>query len=407
MANFYFEGRDQEGKLIKGNRVAESAELLSGELFKQNITPIKIKQTAGGKKTASFWTISIGKPKVKTAELALFTRQMYTLSKSGVTIITAIKHLAESTRTPYFSSILQNIAAQLEGGKNLANAMQSYKNVFSPLIIGMVQVGQSSGRLDDAFLNLTRYLELEESTLKRVKTAIRYPVIVMISIVVAVIVIMTFVIPTFARIYAKANVPLPIFTIYLIAISDLVAHYWYIFVLTIVFIIFIVRTYLKTKEGRYKWDRLKLRLPVLGVLITRMVLLRFTQTFSIVMNAGIPIIEGLSLVSLSVENAFARAEVQAMQRAIQEGNSIVQSANMCKLFTPLEIQMLAISEKTGELGAVLNDISQYYQREVEYDLKRLTDAIEPIVLVAMAILVLLLALSVYLPIWNMVKLVHH
>lgn len=407
MPNFKYQGRNSNGKLVTGVRSSESIDLLSSELFKEGITPIKISPLSEKRKFSLNLQFSFGKKRVSSAELALFTRQMYTLIRSGVPVIAAIKHLAESCRTHYFASVLDGLATQLESGKNLAAAMQNYPNAFSPLMIGMVQVGQSSGRLDESFSNLTRYLELESSTLKRIKTAIRYPIFVICAIIAAVIIIMIFVIPTFAKVYAKANIELPLFTIYLIKLTTFITEYWFIFLGIVLLIIIAVRDYLKTKEGRFKWDRYKLRLPVVGILIRRIILLRFTQTFAIVMNAGIPIIEGLSLVAISVENAYAYDEVINMQKAIQEGKGIVQAASLCKLFTPLEVQMLAISEQTGELGTVLSDISQYYQREVEYDLKRLTDLIEPIILAAMAVLVLLLALSVYLPIWNMVKLIRH
>lgn len=407
MPIFSYQGRDATGKLIKGESTATSADTLSATLIKDHIFPITITEKKENKTESSSKKINLFvSKKVTNNDLSLFTRQMYTLLKSGVPILNAVQHLAENARSQRLSEVLKSVAEDLAAGRSLGLAMQQHPKVFTPLIVGMVRVGENTGHLNDVFLHLTSYLELEDSTIKRAKSAIRYPAFVIGAIAIGMIIINIFVIPIFARVYARANIPLPKMTIILIKISTFFTTHW-ILMLGIMVLVWIgFRLYVKTPEGRFAWDRLQIRLPVVGVLLKRIILLRFAQTFSIVANSGIPIVEGLGLVAQSINNEYAKKEIMVMQDAIQHGNSILQAAHTCKLFTPIELQMLGVAEETGELGAMLNEIAFYYQREVDYDLKKLTDLIEPILLIAISIMVLLLALAVYLPIWNMVKLAH-
>jgi len=407
MPIFEYQGRDASGKLVTGESTALSADSLSAQLLTENITPVKI---IPKREQDTFWqklSNSIESQRVKNNDLSLFTRQMYTLLKSGVPIVSAVNHLAENSRSKRLSQVLQSVSEDLKSGQSLGMAMQHYPAVFNPLMIGMVRVGENTGHLDEVFLHLTSYLELEGNTTKRAKSAIRYPLFVITAIVIGMIIINIFVIPIFAKVYMRAHIPLPKMTIMLIKISNFFIDYWPMIMIFLIILFVILSRYISSPKGKLAWHRYQLNLPVIGVLLKRIILLRFAQTFSIVANSGIPIVEGLSLVAQSVSNIYARQEIIAMQESIQHGNSIIQAAYACKLFTSIELQMLAVAEETGELGAMLNEIAYYYQREVDYDLKRLTDMIEPILLIAISIMVLLLALAVYLPIWNMVKLVHH
>ncbi len=406
MPTYNYQGRDAAGKLVSGDSIADSADALSASLIKENVFPIKI--TEKNEKTSTWAELSeaFDGKKVSNSDLSLFTRQMYTLLKSGVPIMSAVKHLSDNSRSKRLAQVLKNVAEDLGAGRSLGLAMQQHPTVFSSLIVGMIRVGENTGHLNDVFLHLTGYLELEDSTIKRAKSAIRYPSFVIAAIILGVIIINIFVIPIFAKVYAKANIPLPKMTVILINFSTFIITYWPMLLVFIILSLVVLRYYLKTPKGQLAWSKAQLRIPALGPLLKRIILLRFAQTFAIVATSGIPIVEGLTLVAQSINNAYARQEIMAMQDAIQHGNSILQAARVCKLFTPIELQMLGVAEETGELGAMLNEIAFYYQREVDYDLKKLTDLIEPVLLISISIMVLLLALAVYLPIWNMVKLAH-
>jgi len=403
MPFFNFEGKDQQGKSQKGVRNAKSKDDLAGMLMSEGIIPVKILEggdSQGGFKMPSFSF----KKKVTTDEIGLFARQMYTLTKSGITISAAIKNIANATQNKYFADILFDIAKSLEEGMTLSKSLSKYPEVFNTLLVTMIQIGQESGNLEEVFSRLSEYLELEKNTLKKLKSATRYPFFVICSIVVATIIINIFVIPAFADLFAGVGVELPAITKVLITVSTSIKNYWYIALGVAGVIFFGIRQYLSTPEGRYKWDKFQLKLPGIGYLIRRVTLLRFAETMSIVVSAGVPIVQGLGLVADSVTNAYAKKEIEGMQESIQRGNSMLQAAKNCPLMTAMEIQMLTISEETGELAGMLKELSQYYQSEVEYDLKKIVEIIEPFILLSVGIMVAMLALAVYLPIWNMIKL---
>lgn len=406
MPNYRYAGRDGSGNFISGERLAESPESLSVQLFNEGVTPIHISLQA---EKINLWEklkLLFESKQVKTPEMALFTRQMYTLNKAGVVLSSALKYLSNTSRSLRFSQVLSGISQKLESGQNLASAMEQYPAFFSPLIVAMVRIGQSTGQLDNAFLRLAQYLELEGSTIKRVKTAIRYPIFVMSAIIIGIVIINIFVIPAFANVYMKANIPLPWVTLVLISISNFFKTYWLFMLFFLGVIFFGLFQFIRSPRGKYLWHKYQLKIPIIGFLLQRIILLRFSETFAIVVNSGIPVNEGLGLVAESINNFYAKDEILKMRNSIQRGSSILQAGTACRLFTGLELQMLSISEETGELGEMLNEIALYYQREVDYDLKHLTDIIEPILLLGIAIIILFLALAVYLPIWSMVKLVH-
>ena len=275
MPNFKFEGRDGSGHLLKGERLAESPEQLSQLLFNEGITPITISLAI--EKMSAWHKIKIFfEPKrMSTTDLALFTRQMYTLNKAGVPISNAVRHLSKTAHSLKMSQVLLSISKKLEAGQNLDAAMESYPDFFSPLIIAMIKVGQTTGQLDNAFLRLTEYLELEGSTIKRIKTAIRYPVFVFISILIGLVIINIFVVPAFSKMFFQANIPLPLATRLLIGSSNFFVHYWFLILTAVLLAAFSTYRYIKTPKGRYEWDKFQLKIPIIGFLLQRMSLLPF------------------------------------------------------------------------------------------------------------------------------------
>ena len=405
MPLYSFQGRDNTGKLIKGSRMSQSPDALSALLSKEGIIPVKI--TAGEKEKTDWQSVKdrlFEKP-ISQDELGIFARQMYTLVKTGVPLSAALKNLASTMKNPTMRKTLFGIVEHLEAGQDLATSMQAYQT-FPPIVISMVRVGQSSGNLADAFLRINQYLELEGSAMKKVKTAMRYPMFVMIALVGAMILINLFVIPAFANVFAQAKIQLPLVTRIFIAFSNFMIHN-YIILISVLAITVISFIYWKHSEkGKLKWDEFLLNIPVIGTMLRRIVLLRFAQSFAITINSGIPLIEGIELIAQSVNNNYAKERILLMRGAIERGNNLAQAAALTELFTPLELQVLSVSEQTGELGEMLEQIAVYYRREVDYDLKRLSDVVEPLMIVVLSGIVLVLAFAVYLPIWNMAKLAH-
>lgn len=406
MPTFTYHGRNANGRPVSGRRFAQSEDTLGSQLLKEGIIPISI--VLSGDKATFISTISdwLQGKKVTLDELAIFSRQMHTLTKAGVPITSALRQLAGNARSPRMSTALYGIVENLESGQDLAGSMQDYSSIFTPIMISMIRVGENSGKLDEAFLRLNQYLEMEATTIKRVKASLRYPVFVVISIVSAVILVNIFVIPTFANVFAQSGMQLPRMTQILINISHFFAQFWLLVLIIAGAMIGLVTYYLRTPNGKLNWHRYQLQIPIVGIIIKRIILLRFSQSFSLIVSSGIPVIEGLGLVAQTMDNAYARKEVLLIQESVQHGKSLTQSVAATGLFTPLELQMLSVSEDTGELASMLDQLGLFYRREVDYDLKRLSDIIEPVLIVGLAIVVLMLAFSVYLPIWNMVKIAH-
>jgi MSHA biogenesis protein MshG len=403
MPNFTYQGRDSTGKLVSGKRTAQSADMLGAQLTKEGVIPISILAGEASKTDLGSLKDKLFREKVSQEEMGVFARQMYTLVKTGVPLASALRNLAASMRNATMRKTLFGVVEHLEAGQDLANSMQNYP-VFSPMLISMVRVGQSSGDLANSFLRINQYIELEGSAVKNIKTAMRYPMFVMIALTLAIVLINIFVIPAFAHVFTQAHMDLPWATRFFIAFSNFMINYWYVILGVVALAAGSFYHYINTVDGRLVWDKFVLRIPIIGPLLKRIVLLRFAQSFSITINSGIPLIQGIELISQSVNNAWASSRILKMRESIERGNNLAQSAATTDLFSPLELQILGISEQTGELGPMLDQIASFYRREVEYDLKKLSDIVEPVLIVFLAAVILVLAFAVYLPIWNMAKL---
>ena len=419
MAHFEYSGRDTSGALVSGSVDAGSADDVAAQLFGDRVTPIEIREIQDKKKQAAKASAkqkldlgpnataidrlnaALAGNKVQVDELIMFSRQMYSLTKAGLPLDRAIKGLEASLSNLVFRSILQDVIESLENGVNLASALGQHPQVFSQLFLSLVHVGENTGRLDLAFQEIGKYLELEKNTSKQVKSATRYPIFVMTAIAAALAVITVFVIPVFADTFARLGAELPWQTVVLINTSDFVVAYWPLMVAGFFGAIFGFRYYIKTEQGRLNWDRRKLRLPLAGAVYERVALARFARTFSMVSGSGVPIVQGLSVVAGAVGNAHIARNVIGMREGVERGESLHRTATNSKMFSPLVLQMISVGEETGMVDELLEEVADFYDAEVEYDLKRMSDAIEPILITFIAGLVLILALGVFLPIWDL------
>lgn len=403
MTMYSFQGRDHDGKLISGRRQASSEDVLGGQLFKEGITPIKI-DLAERKidQLENWWYEKTGKG-IKNSEMIMFARQMYSLSKAGIPLISALVRLAETTNNPFFSNALWGVVQNIEAGQDLATAMSKFPKIFPGMMISLVRVGESSGKLDEIFLQITTYLELSEDTRKRFVSTMRYPVMVFVSLIAAIIVINIFVIPAFAKLFANVKLQLPLPTRILLAFSNFMVNYWIILVLGVVSVVTGIWFYLKTPEGKYAWGKYQLKIPIVGEILQRILLARLCRSLGLMLRAGLSIIQSLELVGNTLDNMYAAARVKELHDAIERGESLTSAATSVGLFSPLMTQMLAVGEETGSIDNMLIEIADFYDREVDYSLRKLGDAIEPVMLIGLAIIVLVLALAVYLPIWDLTK----
>jgi MSHA biogenesis protein MshG len=404
MASFKYTGRNVSGSQVTGTIEAGNTSAVAEQLLRKSITPISISEAAK-KQSESFASKDVseifGLSQVSLDELIIFSRQMYALMRSGVPILRAINGMAEASNSKLLKKALLDIASQLEGGYTLSSALNQHPDIFGSLFVSLIHVGENTGQLEESFLKLTTYLEREQATKKRIKTALRYPTMVLVALTAALVILNIFVIPTFANMFAKLGADLPLATRFLINSSNLFLNYWPYMLAACVFIYFAIRKSLKTKKGRYQWDKRKIKLPIIGSIIERSILARFSHSFGIILKSGIPMTTGLTLVADAVDNSYMQEKIIAMRQAIESGESLLRAAIASTLFTPLVLQMVAVGEETGRVDELLKEVGDYYEREVDYDLSTLTARIEPVLLVGVAAMVLVLALGIFTPMWDM------
>lgn len=407
MPAFNYIGRNVRGDQVKGAIDGANATAVAEQLNRLQIIPTSIEPAKTASASTDMRHIDVGEllgfNVISIDDLIVFCRQMYALVHSGVPILRAINGMAESSNSPKLKEALAEIASQLEGGYALSSALNQHPKLFSPLFISLVHVGENTGQLDEAFAKLATYFEREQDTRKRIKTALRYPSFVLGAIAIAIVILNIFVIPTFANMFAKLGADLPWATKALITSSNFFLHYWPHLLAALLLSFFGIRRYLKTAKGLYRWDKLKTRLPIVGSIIERSILARFSHSFAIVLKAGVPMTSGLTLVSEAVDNTYMSEKIIAMRTAIESGESLLRSAVASTLFTPLVLQMIAVGEETGRVDELLEEVGDYYEREVDYDLSTLTAKIEPILIAIVASMVLILALGIFTPMWDMMS----
>ncbi|MBL4940155.1 MAG: type II secretion system F family protein [Colwellia sp.] len=404
MASFNYIGRNSGGSQVKGTMEANNTSVVAEQLLSKNIIPVSI-SAATASKGESLASKDVGEifgfNNVSLDELIIFSRQMYALMRSGVPILRAINGMADASNSVTLKKALVEIAGQLEGGYTLSSALNQHPKIFGSLFVSLVHVGENTGQLESSFLKLTTYLEREQATRKRIKTALRYPSMVLIALAAALVILNIFVIPTFANMFAKLGADLPLATKFLITSSSLFLNYWPYMLVACLFGYFAIRRSLQTEKGRYQWDKRKIKLPIIGSIIERSILARFSHSFGIILKAGIPMTTGLTLVADAVDNSFMQEKIIAMRSSIESGESLLRSAIASALFTPLVLQMIAVGEETGRVDELLKEVGDYYEREVDYDLSTLTARIEPLLLMVVAAMVLVLALGIFTPMWDM------
>lgn len=401
MPEFNFYGRNEAGVELRGKRQALSPEALAAQLSEERILPITIEPVIEQRSLLQRIQRRF-QQKTSLQELRIFARQMYSLSKAGIPIVTAVSRLAQTSRNSYFATVLHDVAENLNAGKTLSQSMEKYTAVFSTLFVNMIRVGESSARLDAAFQQIAFYLAIEENTIKRIKSTVRYPLIVFLVLIASLFVVNFLVIPAFASMFSIMRVELPLPTQILVASSNFMLDYWPFALLTTVSGLIALRVYLSTDPGKYTWHRLQLRLPFVGWLIKRILLVRFCRTQAMIMRSGISILDGIKLVAATLDNVYMQKKIMAMHEHIAHGESLSSSAANANLFSPLILQMLILGEETGKIEDMLDEVADFYEREVDYDLDRLSDLIEPILLLFISAMVLLLAMGIFLPMWNMV-----
>jgi MSHA biogenesis protein MshG len=402
MPAFAYRGRDARGGLVTGRLDGADTGAVADQLLAIGVTPVDISPAGESVAIAApDWWRKLSAPAITEIDVMLFSRQMYSLLKAGVPIMRALAGLQQSSGNPSLAEVIGDLRASLDAGRELSSAMRNHPNVFSTFYVSVIRIGETTGELDQSFNRMFGYMEFDKEIRDRIKAAVRYPMIVLVVIAVAVAMVNFLVIPAFAKIFESQNVPLPLLTRFLIGMSNFFLHYWWAVVGALVLAGVGAQMYLASEQGRYQWDRLKLRLPLAGSIIMRATLARFARGMALAGRAGVPIVQAMSVVAEVVSNSYMALRIRSMRDGIERGETILRTATAAGIFTPVVLEMISVGEEAGELDNLMTEVADMYEREVDYDIKNLAANIEPILTVALGVMVLLLALGVFLPIWNL------
>lgn len=400
MALFTYKARDRLSQPVTGEIEGRGVGDVADLLFDRGLVPITIvERRARGPRWLALKAQLAGRPQL--VDLVFFCRQMHSITKAGVPLHRGVRILADSIRHPVLRRVLGDMRRKIEEGRALSETMAAHRNVFPALMISMVRVGEHTGRLDEAFAELKRNLELEESTRRQMKSALRYPIMVLAAIALALVIVNLFVIPTFARVFSSFDAELPWFTRVLIATSEWTQAWWPHTAAVLVLAALGARAFLKTPHGAERWGRWSLRLPLVGDVLLKAAMSRFARTLGMCLRAGVALDQALQAVAGASDNRHFALRITAMRERIAQGKSLTATARESELFTPLVMQMILTGEETGRLDAMLDEAADFYEREVAYDVKMLGDYIEPVLLIVVSTLVLGLALGIFLPMWDL------
>jgi MSHA biogenesis protein MshG len=401
MPHFSYKGRDNRGQLVQGALEGADSGAVAGQLFGMGITPLEITAGIEPAKAGVDFFASFSKPKVGPTDVLLFCRHMYTLLKAGVPIMGALKGLQESAENKALSEVIQDIRENLDSGRELSACLARHPKVYDAFYVSMVRVGELTGTLEEVFLRLFNHLEFEKFMREQVKSAVRYPSFVVAAMALALAIINIFVIPTFAKVYQGFKTELPMMTKALIGFSNFTVAYWPVLLAVVAVLVFAFRAYIGTPKGRLQWDEFKMKIPIAGPIILKATLARFARSFALAIRSGVPAVQALTIVANTVDNTHVARKIESMREGVERGESVLKTALATSIFTPIVLQMVAVGEETGALDDLMTEIADMYQREVEYDLKSIASQIEPVLVVGLGIMVLILALGVFLPIWDL------
>lgn len=403
MPSFTYKARNTRGELLSGRLEGASEAAVADELLRSGLTPVDITAVAT-KNDADEVGQFLGKlfeEKVAETDLMLFARQMASLLKAGVPILRALASLAESSPHKAFRAVLLDLREELSAGRELSACLRRHPTVFQSLFVNLVRVGETTGRLDEVFMRLFQHLEFERAMRERVKGALRYPSFVITALAISLGVINVLVIPAFAKVYKSSHAELPFVTRLLIDISDFSVAWWPLLLGGLAAAGIALRGWLRTTKGRYLWDKHLLKAPIVGKILHKAALARFAKGLGMTYQSGVPIVQGLTNAADVVGNAFIASRIEQMRAGVERGEALTRTAITAGVFTPVVLQMMAVGEETGELDRLLSEIGELYQRDVEYEIRTLSEQIEPILIAGLGGIVLVVALGVFLPIWDL------
>jgi type IV pilus assembly protein PilC len=406
MAIFVWEGRTAQGRVVKGDTLeAPNLEAALARLREQRIRPITNKVREKGAGLDKELSIPGFGPTVSTKELSVATRQLATMIDAGLPIVQCLDILGEQSENKLLRTTITSIRRDVEGGCTLADALRKHPKVFDDLYVNMVEAGEAGGILNTILNRIALFIEKASRLKKKVKGAMIYPVAIVLVAIVVVAVLMIFVIPVFADLYGSMGQALPAPTQICINISHFFVAYWWLMLLTAIGVVTAVKFYYKTPKGHMKIDALLLRLPVMGDLLRKVAVARFSQNMALLLSSGVPILDGLAITGKTAGNKVVEKAIMESRLSISKGNTVAEPLRESKIFPPLVCQMVAVGESTGGLDGMLRKVAELYEEEVDDAVNNLTAMMEPAIMVVLGVILGGLVVAMYLPIFQMGSLV--
>ena len=397
MPVFTFSGKTASGEKVQGERVAATKEMLVTQLRRERIQPASVRE-----KGKEFSLPTFGRGKVKTKDIAVFFRQFSVMIDAGLPLVQCLEILAANQENPSFQKTLTGVRTTLEGGSTLANAMRQYPKIFDDLTTNMIEAGETGGILDIILQRLAQYVEKAVKLRSSVKSALIYPVAVVSIAVLIVGALLKWVVPIFANLFVGLGVTLPLPTRIVIGLSAFVGHFWWFFIVGAVGAVFAIKQIRKHPRGRYYFDAMLLRLPIIGILLRKIAVARFTRTLGTLITSGVPILEGLAITARTSGNAVLEEALMKVRKAIEEGRTIVDPLRECGVFPNMVTQMIGVGEATGAMDSMLQKIADFYEDEVDSATKDMLAMLEPAIIAMLGVTVGGIVISLYLPLFSMI-----
>jgi type IV pilus assembly protein PilC len=401
---FTYKVKDRSGKLVQGQLEADNAQLVVSKLRSMGYVPIEIQQQ-GSKGVNSEVKIPGFGNRVKLRDVAVFSRQFATMINSGLSLIRSLHILAEQTESKPLAEIANQVRIDVEKGSSLSGALARHPKAFSRLYVAMVRAGEIGGVLDSVLLRLADTIEKQVALRRKVRSAMTYPAVVAVLVLFIVTAMLLFIIPMFENLYDELGGTLPAPTQLLINISNFVRKFWFVIIGGEIGAVVGFRRWINSEEGRKRWDAIKLRVPIFGGLVRKAALARFSRTLSALVRSGVPILESLDIVAETAGNHVVATAVRDTQQAVKRGDPLSRKLEDHPVFPPMVVQMMAVGEETGALDEMLDKIADFYDQEVEATVDALTSLIEPVLIVVMGVCVGGMIISLYLPMFNIIKLI--
>jgi MSHA biogenesis protein MshG len=401
MTDYKYSGRDEKGAMITGYLERARYNDVANYLLKKNITPLTIDVFQKKESLNDILQKHTKRKKVSDEELVMFCRQMYTINKAGLPLIQGLESLSASISGGPLQECLLDVTRRLETGVSLSSAMAYHRNIFSNLFLGMIKIGEETGKLDNIFSQMSIYISRDIETKKSIKSALRYPSFVLTAMIVALFVVNLMVIPAFADMFSRFGAELPLPTRILISTSNFFVNYWWLVIVMLVAIISGLITWVNTPQGRLWWHRCKLHIPIVGTLLNKASISRYIRSLSLMLSSGLSMNKAIGLCADIIENEYLSTNIKKIKDGVERGDTLYRTHKKSRMFSPLILQMIQIGENSGQVDTLLMEVAESYEREVDYDLQSLSSKIEPLLIVVMAGFVVILALGIFLPMWDM------